>query len=191
MNQPVTSREEILHTCRQLVMEKGMPAVNMRSVASACGVALGSLYNYFGGKAELISATVESVWADIFQEPEQRGKERPFLQAVLWMHDSLQQAKATYPGFFTLHAMSFAGQDRQDGRRVMQAHFERIRQLLQDALLTDQQVSPTAFDARCTREGVVRLAFDTVIATAINGQNEIDALLCLLDRGLYRKAEHS
>lgn len=191
MNQPVTSREEILHTCRQLVMEKGMPAVNMRSVASACGVALGSLYNYFGGKAELISATVESVWADIFQEPEQQGKERPFLQAVLWMHDSLQLAKATYPGFFTLHAMSFAGQDRQDGRRVMQAHFERIRQLLQDALLSDQQVSPTAFDARCTREGVVRLAFDTVIATAINGQNEIDALLCLLDRGLYQKAEHS
>lgn len=191
MNQPVTSREEILKTCRQLVMDKGIAAVNMRSVASACGVALGSLYNYFGGKAELISATVESVWADIFKAPDLPEGDQPFLQAVRWMHGCLHEGKATYPGFFTLHAMSFAGQERQDGRRVMQMHFDRIRQHLLEALLSDQRISPAAFDARCTREGVVRLAFDAVIAAAMNGQNKIDALLCLLDRGLYPQAEPS
>lgn len=47
--------------------KKGIAAVNMRTVASECGIALGSLYNYFSSKSELLSATIEAVWKDIFQ----------------------------------------------------------------------------------------------------------------------------
>lgn len=47
MNTIVTSKEAILAECRAIVMEKGISSINMRSVAAACGVAVGSLYNYF------------------------------------------------------------------------------------------------------------------------------------------------
>ena len=47
MNKTVTSREAILAASQKLVMEKGLQAVNMRTVASVCGVAVGSVYNYF------------------------------------------------------------------------------------------------------------------------------------------------
>ena len=66
MNKAVTSKEEILEVSRSIAASKGITAVNMRTVASECGIALGSLYNYFTSKAELLSATVEAVWADIF-----------------------------------------------------------------------------------------------------------------------------
>ena len=62
MNTIVTSKEEILKNSRELIREKGWAAVSIRSVASACGVSVGSIYNYYDSKAELISATVESVW---------------------------------------------------------------------------------------------------------------------------------
>jgi len=39
----------------------------LKTVASECGIALGSLYNYFSSKSELLSATIEAVWKDIFQ----------------------------------------------------------------------------------------------------------------------------
>ena len=58
MNTIVTSKEAILAECRAIVMEKGISSINMRSVAAACGVALGSLYNYFPSKADLIGAAV-------------------------------------------------------------------------------------------------------------------------------------
>ena len=61
MNKTVTSREAILAASQKLVMEKGLQAVNMRTVASVCGVAVGSVYNYFPSKAELLTATVENV----------------------------------------------------------------------------------------------------------------------------------
>lgn len=59
MNTVVTSKEEILKTSRELIQQKGWSAVNIRSVAAACGVSVGSIYNYFGSKAELVGATVE------------------------------------------------------------------------------------------------------------------------------------
>ena len=62
MNTIVTSKEEILKTSRALIQEQGWSAVSIRSVAAACGVSVGSIYNYFDSKAELVSATVESVW---------------------------------------------------------------------------------------------------------------------------------
>ena len=62
LNKTVTSREAILAASQKLVMEKGLQAVNMRTVASVCGVAVGSVYNYFPSKAELLTATVENVW---------------------------------------------------------------------------------------------------------------------------------
>ena len=66
MNKIVTSKEEILKTSRELIQEQGWSAVNIRSVAAACGVSVGSIYNYFDSKATLVGAAVESVWFEIF-----------------------------------------------------------------------------------------------------------------------------
>ena len=69
MRSVVISREVILTASRTMLREKGWAAINMRSVAAQCGVAVGSLYNYFSSKTELVAATVESVWEEIFRLP--------------------------------------------------------------------------------------------------------------------------
>ena len=47
MNTVVTSKEDILKTSRKLIQQQGWSAINIRSVAAACGVSVGSIYNYF------------------------------------------------------------------------------------------------------------------------------------------------
>ena len=69
MNTVVTSREDILQHSRQLIQRQGWGAVSIRTVAQACGVSVGSISNYFGSKAELVGAVVESVWQEIFRLP--------------------------------------------------------------------------------------------------------------------------
>ena len=59
MNTVVTSKEQILQTSRELIRQQGWSTVSIRSVAAACGVSVGSIYNYFDSKAELVGATVE------------------------------------------------------------------------------------------------------------------------------------
>ena len=58
MNTVVTSKEEILKKSRELIQENGWASVNIRSVAAACGVSVGSIYNYFESKSALVSATM-------------------------------------------------------------------------------------------------------------------------------------
>ena len=61
MNIVVTSKDEILKTNRELIQKQGWSAVSIRSLASAFGVSVGSIYNNFKSKEPLISATVERV----------------------------------------------------------------------------------------------------------------------------------
>ena len=66
VNLTITSKEEILKAGRMIAQEKGLDAINMRSVATACNIALGTLYNYYSNKDELVLAVIESIWKDIF-----------------------------------------------------------------------------------------------------------------------------
>ena len=67
MNTVVTSKEDILKASRELIRKQVCSVINIRSVAAACGVSVGSIYNYFDSKAELEGATIESIWYEIFQ----------------------------------------------------------------------------------------------------------------------------
>ncbi len=61
MNTIVTSKEEILRISRELIRQQGCSAISIRSVAAACGVSVGSIYNYFDSKAAMVGAAVESI----------------------------------------------------------------------------------------------------------------------------------
>ena len=54
-------------------------------MAAVCGVSVGCIYNYFASKTELVSATVESIWNDIFHRPEDETVFRDTLACVRWM----------------------------------------------------------------------------------------------------------
>ena len=107
MNKTVTSREAILAASQKLVMEKGLQAVNMRTVTFVCGVAVGSVYNHFPLKAELSTATVENVWRAIFHMPK-AWFSFAICDSVAWVYEIYTKGFKRYLGFFTLHSVSFA-----------------------------------------------------------------------------------
>ena len=126
MNTVVTSKEEILKTSRELIRQKGWSAVSIRSVAAACGVSVGSIYNYFDSKAALVEATVESVWCEIFHRPEDRAVFQDTQACVIWMYERMEYGCEQYPGFFTLHSLGFMGEDKSVGKRRMQQTWQHI-----------------------------------------------------------------
>lgn len=185
MNTIVTSREAILEESRRIVMEQGIAAVNMRSVAKACGVAVGSLYNYFPSKADLISAAVEDVWRDIFHMPGGTSDFSSFIDCLTWLWDRLRKGCVKYPEFFTLHSVSFASSDREKGRQLMEESFRHMKQNLRTALEQDPAIHPDAFQEGFSRDDFIEMVFTLVLSMMLQGQEDCRPLLEMAVRCLY------
>lgn len=180
-----TSKQAILAECRKMVMEQGLSAVNMRAVAQACGVALGSLYNYFPSKTDLMLATVDSVFTDIFKDFGTPAKESGFADAVKSVYLHLIKGRDTYPGFLTLHAAGFTQGERVKGRQTMEAYFAKVKQALLKALALDTAVRKDAFSLEFTREKLVDLLLSGLVMMVMQGREGIDVLLEMVRRSLY------
>ena len=71
MNTGITSKEAIMQACRKIAAQKGLSALNMRTVAKECNIALGTLYNYYADKDELLIAAgrIFFTWTENAKRP--------------------------------------------------------------------------------------------------------------------------
>lgn len=185
MNTVVTSKEEILKTSRELIRQEGWSAVNIRSVAAACGVSVGSIYNYFDSKAALVSATVESVWCEIFHRPEDGAVFQDTQACITWLYGRMEYGCKQYPGFFTLHSLGFMGEDKSDGKRRMQQTWQHILEGLCAVLRRDEKVRPDAFTEQLTAEKFADLLFSLMLSALLRQDYDPTVVLEIVRRTLY------
>ncbi|GFI22268.1 HTH-type transcriptional repressor Bm3R1 [Lachnospiraceae bacterium] len=185
MNTIITSKEAILDTSRQLVTTKGWSAVNIRSVAAACGVSVGSIYNYFSSKSDLVTATVESIWHDIFHFSERQTEFDSFADCVQWIYDSIKTGSKRYPGFFTSHSMHFLESDKTDGQQRMAQSWEHIQAELFRVLKKDKKIRPDVFDKALTPERFVDIVFSLIVSALIRQNYDDSGVMELINRIIY------
>lgn len=185
MNVQVTSREAILQASRELIRQKGWNAVNIRAVAQACHISVGSVYNYFENKTELITAAVESLWLEIFSVPQDQRPFTSFLSCVQWAFDSMRRGNDRYPGFFTMHAVSFLGVERSAGQQRMADTWRHIHQGLVAVLNQDPAVRQDAFSGAFTQDAFVDIVFDLMISALLRQQYDCGGILAMIQRLIY------
>ncbi|MGX7073426.1 TetR/AcrR family transcriptional regulator [Falseniella ignava] len=185
MNTVVTSREKILQTSRELIQQQGWSAVSIRSVATACGVSVGSIYNYFDSKVELIAATVESVWCEIFHRPEDVAVFEDIQVCITWIYDRMAYGCKQYPGFFTLHSLGFLWEEKSDGKRRMQQTWQHILNGLCSVLKKDTKIRSDAFTEDFTPEKFADVLFSLMLSALLRQDYEPSAVLEIIRRTLY------
>ena len=185
MNTVVTSKEEILKASRELIQQQGWSGVNIRSVAAACGVSVGSIYNYFDSKAALIGATVESVWREIFHLPGDASVFQDTQACITWIYERMEYGCKQYPGFFTLHSLGFMQEDKLEGRERMQKTWQHILDGLCAVLKRDSKVRPDAFTDQFTPEQLADILFSLLLHALIRQDYDPHAVLEIVRRTLY------
>lgn len=61
-NRAVISKEQILDAAYDISVTQGLGALSIRSVAAACGVAVGTVYNSYPTKSDLVNDVVGRFW---------------------------------------------------------------------------------------------------------------------------------
>ena len=185
MNPMATSKENILQISRKLIQQNGWTGVNIRSVAAACGVSVGCIYNYFESKTDLLSATVESIWNDIFHHPEDEAVFQDTLSCVRWMYKQLEYGCQRYPGFFTHHALGFVQQDTADGKQQMQRAWQHILDALCTVLRNDARIRADAFTEEFTVEKFAEMLFSLMLSVLVRQDFDPSTVLEIVRRAVY------
>ena len=167
MNPTVTSKEEIIAACQKIAKERGLEAISMRSVASECGMAVGSVYNYFSSKSELLCAAIENIWKDIFHMSASQCAFSDFVECLNWLFDSVQRGSQMYPEFFSRHAMVFASEAQKAGH---------------------PNVREDAFDEVLTPELFISYVLELFVSSVFHFQKDYRGILEIVRRCLYAPA---
>lgn len=185
MNTIVTSKEDILKNSRDLILREGLSALNVRSVAAACGVSVGSIYNYFSSKSELMCAIIESIWCEIFHQPEDPSVFQDIQSCVSWIYDRMAYGYKQYPGFFTFHSLVFIRDEKSDGEQLMYKTWNHILDGLYSVLIHDSKIRPDAFNEQFTQEKFANIIFSLMLSAMFRQDYNPSVVLEVIRRTLY------
>lgn len=185
MNLTATSKEAIIGACQKIVREKGLSAVNMRSVAKECNVAVGSIYNYFPSKSELLCGVIGCIWKDIFHMSGKRLEFTDFIECLTWLFESVKKGGEKYPDFVSMHTLSFAAEGKEAGRMMMERYFIHMKQSLLGVLENDTRVREGAFNEVLTQDMFVDYIFTIFISCLMDSKKNYDGLMEIIKRYLY------
>ena len=148
MNKSVTSREALLRAAEELAFSEGVGKVSIRAVAARCGVAVGSIYNYFPTKADLIAAVIEDFWRTAAHRETcvaRPGEGYPAYVGRLFAQ--LRKDLAAFQSGWLTQIEALSAEERQKGRALEQKCFAHIR---------DGMVAAMDQDGRTARLGEER-----------------------------------
>lgn len=92
-------RQTLLARSRDLLLHDGYDKLTIRAVAAACGVAVGTVYNYFPSKDMLVASVMLEDWLAALKRMEAGAAAAPDVLAGLEaVFDAITAFAATYTG---------------------------------------------------------------------------------------------
>ncbi len=181
------SKQRILDAAFALAMSKGLASLSIRAVAGACSVAVGTIYNYYPAKGDLIADVVERFWKQAVTDELMRPF--PGEGFVEFCERLSHELHGIFGGFRDTWLVQMAMMDRpslEESRRKEAAYFEHVRAGLEAVLASDARVDPGVFDGQFTRSGLCAFVWESIVASLRHEEDQQSALFALLRHTLYR-----
>ena len=93
-------RDQLLSEAKKQIAERGYSNTTIRSVASACGIAVGTVYNYFKSKDMLIATFILKDWLECIESISSKSKDNKE-EYLRFIHTSLKMFEQKYTTLFS------------------------------------------------------------------------------------------
>ena len=118
-------RERLIKKGRKLLLSGDPKAFSLRNISNECGIAVGTVYNYFTGKDQLIVAVLIDDWMKALEKMKKQGASAKSIEDGLsTIYDELTKFVETYKVIWSIFAK---GEPDRDGVRAH--HGELMGQL--------------------------------------------------------------
>ena len=185
MPKQVIDPEKLVSQAYAIASRDGISALSVRKVATACGIAVGSVYGYFPTKADLTAAVLTRFFDENLSDElcAVHLGER-FTSYVRRFREALCTARAdmSVDWFAEMRRLPSGEQEALEAVRApMLTHIERG---LARVLVADEAVDRCRLVGPMSAEALCRYVLRSIFASLVEG-GECETLFALLDAALY------
>ncbi|MEG1963543.1 MAG: TetR/AcrR family transcriptional regulator [Clostridia bacterium] len=124
MNIIVTSKSDLIKKANLLIDEQGFASLNIRDLANYVGCSVGTIYNYFSSKSDLVFSIVEDFWKNNFHSNIAENLHCDFLTFISNFYSSVFD-KFTYFRQNLLPMMSILNDEEKAKGKNIEAEYKR------------------------------------------------------------------
>ncbi|MDD5953518.1 MAG: TetR/AcrR family transcriptional regulator [Oscillospiraceae bacterium] len=175
-------REKILDCARAIALSEGIEQISIRRIAGQAGVSVGTVYNYFTDKEELLLLLTEEYWQDVLQEMDSKIAEGDFCSQLSEIYTFLQE-QVDGPGGSYMNSLIARRNDGQDRMRSME---QTLSSILSRRMEQSPTVRKSVWDDAFTREQYSRFLVVNLMAL-LRDQEDLSFFLKIVKKTICKK----
>lgn len=148
-------RELILKKAEILLFNEGYSKVSIRRVAKDCEIAVGTIYNYFPGKKELIIELMVNFWIDFFSKIEIEIKSNnDFYFKLKYIMDELSYILKRFKEVWLRNELYSTPDYVKSGMQKHYLHIEKLILIIEEMLKSELNIRNRKIDSGFTTHSI-------------------------------------
>lgn len=157
-------KESILCSAKEIALEQGITKINIREVAKKSGIAIGSVYNYYPKKDDLLVAVIEDFWAEALSKIEFKNlSDKNFYEKIQEIYDNMFEYFHNFKENWLEQLSLLNEQEKKLGRKKENEYFAKIYTMIISLMDSDENLRNKVWDRGITKEKTAEFIFDNMV----------------------------
>ena len=174
-------RDTLLSCASRIECAEGVDAINIRRLAAEANIAVGTVYNYFESKQEVLLSLTETYWENALSQMRASVTAARFGQQIAQIITFLR-GKMNDCAEILMRSLH---DDAATGRIRMAAMQRMLREALMERLKQDDSIRADAWDSVFTKEAFADFVLANLILLLQQKDSDEQIFLAIIDRILY------
>lgn len=176
-------KDIILAAAEDIAINKGIAKINIREVAKNSGIAIGTVYNYFPSKGDLLIAVIEDFWNGAFAKVDWRS----FAYNDFYVNlENIYNILYVYLNKFKenwLDQLSLLStQEKLLGKQKQNEYFEKIYDKIIVLMDMDDRLRAYPWPELKSKEKTAEFIFDNMMLMLRKGEKDMGFFIILLKK---------
>ncbi len=174
-------RQCLLDCARRIECDEGADGLSIRKLASEANIAIGTVYNYFESKQEVLLAMTEEYWNDALRQMQGSITAERFSEQIRQIYAFLAEKLNDCAKVL----MMSLREDAESGRARMTSMQDTVVQALVRRLENDSSIRKNLWSDSFPKEAFASFVLDNLFVALRQPREEVDFLVEIIERILY------
>ncbi|WP_097027965.1 TetR/AcrR family transcriptional regulator [Clostridium peptidivorans] len=176
-------KDIILSAAKDIAASQGITKMDIRSVAKQSGIAIGTVYNYFPSKGELLVAVIEDFWEGGFSNVDWKSLEHnDFYENLEIIYDLLYVYLHKFKENWLEQLSLLKSQEKLFGKQKQNEYFKKIYLRIIILMDMDNCLRQYPWNEIVSKERMAEFIFENMLIMLKKDEEDISFLTMILKR---------